>query len=118
MVYTLIFIEKGSSYGFNADYQLSSRNSIYAQKKYPTCQIRIIRFMTSISNNSHCYYIDIYFRIMIKWWKNKRIQRMQIQAFILACSKRKNIFNLCTIYEIVTYLYPQITFQSMMRLYT
>jgi hypothetical protein len=61
MMYTLIFIEEGTPYGFNADYQLSSRNSIYAREKYPICQIRIIRFRTSISNDSHCYYIDTYF---------------------------------------------------------
>lgn len=115
----IIFIENGEPYGFNAGYQLFSRNSIYAREKYPTCQIRIIRYKTSISiDDSCCYYIDTYFRIMLKRWKNKRLQRMQIQAFILACSKRKNIFNLCTIYEIVTYLYPQITFQSMKMLCT
>lgn len=115
----IMFIERGEPYGFNSGFQLTSRNSIYAQKDNPTCQIRIIRFKTSISiDDSCCYYIDTYFRIMLKGWKNKRIQRMQIQAFILACSKRKNIFNLCTIYEIVTYLYPQITFQSMKTLCT
>ena len=114
MMYTLIFIEEGTPYGFNAGYQLSSRNSIYARENYPTCQIRIIRFMTSISNDSHCYYIDTYFRIMIKRWKAKRI----IKTILLVFSKRKDIFSLCTIYEIVVFLYPNFTFQSMKRLCT
>jgi hypothetical protein len=114
----IIFIENGGPYQFSANGpRLSSGDGcIHIRENYPICQIRIIRFMTSISNNDHCYYIDIYFRRMIKEWKVKRLQRMHIKAFILACSKRKDIFNLCTIYKIVVFLYPNFTFQSMKRL--
>jgi hypothetical protein len=113
----IIFIERGEPYAFKADGPRLESGDEYIRDRYPICQIRIIRFKTSIHINSCCYYIDTYFRRMIKWWKNKRMQ-MQIEAFILACSKRKDIFNICTIYEIVTFLYPNFTFQSMKKLCT
>ena len=114
----IMFIENEEPYQFAANGPRLKSGDEYVRERYPTCQIRIIRFKTSIHINSCCYYIDTYFRIMLKGWKTKRIQKMQIQAFILACSKRKDIFSLCTIYEIITYLYPQITFQSMKTLCT
>ena len=114
----IMFIENEGPYQFAANGPRLKSGDEYVRERYPTCQIRIIRFKTSIHINSCCYYIDTYFRIMLKGWKNKRIQRMQIQAFILEFRKNKKIFNLCTIYEIVTYLYPHITFQSMKTLCT
>jgi hypothetical protein len=116
----IIFIENGGPYQFAANGpQLSSGNGcMYIRENYPTCQIRIIRFKTSISNNGHCYYIDTYFRIMVKKWKVKRQQKIQVKAILLAFRRNKKIFSFCTIYEIVAFLYPNFTFQSMKRLCT
>lgn len=114
----LIFIENGNPYQFAANGPRLSRDDEYIRKKYPTCQIRMIRYKISISIDNS-YYIDTYFRIMIKGWKaNKRMQKIKIKTIFSIFRRTKKIFSSCTIYEIVAFLYPNFTFPSMKMLCT
>uniref|UniRef100_A0A6C0I2D6 Uncharacterized protein n=1 Tax=viral metagenome TaxID=1070528 RepID=A0A6C0I2D6_9ZZZZ len=116
----IIFIENGEPYQFAANGPRLSSGDEYIRERYSTCQIRIIRYKISISIHSHCYYIDTYFRIMVKGWKCKRMQKIKmiIKTIYSIFRRIKKIFSICTIYEIVAFLFPQFTFRSMKTLCT